>query len=461
MLHHTFKAVLSFFGPINSLLAPPIVGLVIVMAPSTSFALDLNQTLSLAQQHDAELQAAHAEYAATIEIRSQSTAAMLPAISLDVFTRKTSTEVTQSSGVLPPGQSDFDTDGYTLSLDQVIYNHSLFKDLATSSALLAQAKVTLEAAKQDLIVRTASAYFDVLAAHDNLVFARAEKKAIARQLEQSRERFNVGLIAITDVKESQARFDTAVAAAIIAENTLDNARENLWVIINTPADDLNPMREKIPLVIPEPQDIDAWKHTALENNLNLLAAQYAMEAAQSTHEGRRGEHYPTLSLNASHGTSDSDGSSFDPTSTGTERDDTVVELQLNIPIYSGGFTSSRARQSAAELNLAKARYQQQQRQTTQQTRSAYLGIQAAISQVKALKQAVVSTQTAAEATKAGYDAGTRTGVDVLLAQREVYKSQRDYWRARYDYILNVLEIKRAAGTLSAIDIEEINQWLVH
>lgn len=449
MLQHTFKAVIVFFG------------LLISLTPALSFALDLSETLSLAQRHDATMQAAHAEYSATIEVRSQSTAAVLPAISLDVFSRKTSTDVTQSSGVLPPGKSDFDTDGYTLSLNQVIYNHTLFKNMAASSALVAQAKVTLEAAKQDLIIRTASAYFDVLASHDNLVFARAEKKAIARQLEQSRERFNVGLIAITDVKESQARFDTAVAEEIIAENTLAITRENLWVIINTAPDNLNPVREKIPLLIPEPQDIDAWKNTALENNLNLLAAQYAMNAAQSTHDGRRGEHYPTLNLSASHGSSDSDGSSFDPTSTGTDRDDTVLELQLSIPIYSGGLTSSRTRKSAAELELAKARYQLQQRETTQQARSAYLGIQAAISQVKALKQALVSTQTAVEATQAGYDAGTRTGVDVLLAQREMYKSQRDYWRARYNYVLNVLEIKRAAGTLSATDIDEINQWLVH
>ena len=425
-------------------------------------ALDLVEALTLAQQNDATIDSAYAGYLAAIEGQDQSTAALYPQIFVDVFTRETTTEIKDSSSaLLNNSKNDFGSKGYTLQLNQLIYNQELFDLVAQSDALALQSLATYESAKQDLIIRTARAYFQVLGALDNLEFATAEKKANAKLLEQNQERFNVGLIAITDVKETQATYDTSVAQEIVANNTLSNSREALWVIINVPADNLSPLQETVPLLSPEPDDIEQWQDKATTNNMELRAAKYAAEAAKSKYDSSHAGHYPTLSLSASHGLVDSDGSRLGSNFGGSETTDTIYGVNLNIPIYTGGFTSSKTRQSLSELDQAKALHEQQRRETIQQARTAYLGIKASISQVKALKQALISTESALEATQAGYEVGTRTLVDVLISQGNLYRSERDYAKSRYEYLLNLLEIKRAAGSLSAADVTQINQWLVH
>lgn len=420
-------------------------------------ALDLVHTLKLAQQNDVILQAAHAEYIAATEIKSQSTAALLPDVSLSIFTQKNSTEISNATGTYSNSTSDFTTDGYTLSLAQTLYNQQLFTAMDESEAFAAQALATYEAAKQTLIIRLAQTYFDVLAAQDNVAFAEAEKKANARLLKQNQERFKVGIIAITDVKEAQAKYDSAIAQAIIASNELSNQHEALWFIIKQRPESLSSLQDSIPLSFPELEDIKSWQDKAIANNLLLRAARYTVEAAKENYTGQRSRHYPTLNLTAQYSSTSADGSTSG--FGGRDVDDTVIGLSLDIPIYSGGYTSSKIRQSAAELDQAKMLLEKQQRQTIQEMRIAYLGVQAAIAQVKAFKQVLISTESATEATQLGFEVGTRTSVDVLLAQGNLFKSQRDYAKARYDFILKLLEIKYAAGLLAPSDIERISQWL--
>jgi outer membrane protein len=426
---------------------------------NTSSALDLSEAMNLAQQYDTTFQAAYANYMAAIEASSQSTSSILPQIGFNAFYQQGTSEIDRSGSTV---KSDNNRDGYSLNLDQVIFDKSVFENLEQGDAIAAKALADLEAAKQDTIVRVAKAYFDVLTAIDTLETASAEKKAIGKQLEQSKERFNVGLSAITDVKEQQASYDVSVADEIIAINNLSNSREALRVIINVYPDKLEIAQPEIPLAVPEPMDITAWQEKSLRSNFTLLAAKYSVDVAQSAYDGSKGGHYPTLGLNASYGVVNADDRVFTddftiPASTNT---DTRIVLSLDIPIYSGGFTSSAIRQKLSELDQAKALQEQEKRRTIALARSAYLSLEADIAQVKARKQAVISTQSSLDATMAGYDAGTRTSVDVLLSQRLLYSSQRDYAVARHTYITNSLELKRVAGTLSIVDVDEINKWLI-
>ncbi len=440
-------------------LSKNIIALFLYSLTSTSSALDLSEAMGLAQQYDTTFQAAYANYLATIEASSQSTSAILPQIGFNAFYQRGETEIDRAGTVV---DSDNNSDGYSLNLNQVIFNKTVFDNLDQGDAIAAKALADFESAKQDTIIRVVTAYFNVLTAIDTLETASAEKKAISKQLEQSKERFNVGLSAITDVKEQQASYDISVADEIIAINNLSNTREALRVIINVYPDNLEIARPEIPLAIPDPMDINAWQEKSLQTNFSLLAAKYSVDATQSAYDGSKGGHYPTLGLNASYGVVNSDDRNITDTfvSPASENTDAKIILSLDIPIYSGGLTSSTVRQKLSELNQAKALHEHEKRKTIALARSAYLSLEADIAQVKARKQAVISTQTSLDATLAGYDAGTRTSVDVLLSQRLLYSSQRDYSAARHTYITDSLELKRVTGTLAISDVDEINKWLI-
>jgi outer membrane protein len=426
----------------------------------TSFqviALDFLQTLKLAESNDPDFLAAQFNFQAITENRPQSLSALRPQLDLDIFTTHTQlkTENSSNANVLD-GSSNYNTDGYSLSLTQSIYNHDLYLLLEQTDINIASGKAEMDAARQQLIIRVAEAYYDVLASGDNVKFARAEKKAIAQQLEQSQQRFDVGLIAITDVKEAQASYDISVAQEISANNQLSISQETLRSIINQPADQLNTLTHKIPLLSPEPADINQWEQISIKNNLSLKVANYVFEAAQKEVSIHRSQHYPSLDLSVRHNYSSPDGGNFIRDST-----DTSVTLNLNIPIYSGGSTSSKTRQAIAEMEKQRALKNKAHRNTIKQSRDSYLGVTTSIAQVKAFKQALTSTQAALEATQAGFEVGTRTAVDVLAAVRELYRSEKDYAQARYNYILNLLRLKQAAGILSSDDTLQINKWLQH
>jgi outer membrane protein len=435
------------------------IGLLFCSVTTPSLALDLKEAMELAQQYDTTFQAAYAGYLAASEASTQSTSAILPQVGFNAYYQRGDTE-NDRNGVVTTSENN--SDGYSLNLNQVIFDKTTFDNLDQGDAIVAKAIADLEVAKQETIIRVATAYFDVLTAIDTLETATAERIAIGKQLEQSTERFNVGLSAITDVKEQQASFDVSKANEIIAANDLSNKRETLRFIINTYPENLKVADENMPLVIPEPMNIDDWVNKSLQNNFSIISANYSLEAAQSAYDGSKGGHYPTLSLNASYGVNSIGERDFGIGTVIPPYDNTDKKLMLNldVPIYSGGLTSSTVRQRASERDQAQALLEQERRRTTGLARSAYLSLEADIANVKARKQAIISTQTSLDATMAGYDAGTRTSVDVLLSQRQLYGAQRDYSVARYTYLSNSLRLKQVAGILTPKDIDAINEWLI-
>ena len=422
-------------------------------------ALDLKEALERAEKYDATLRSAMADYMSAEELYPQSRANLLPDLTASGFYQRNDTSRENSTGAIGNVDSNFTTKGYDVTLNQVLFNKAFWDSMEQSEALVAQAAANYEVAKQDLILRTARAYFNVLGAQDNVAFTKAEKEAIGRQLEQSRERFNVGLIAITDVRESQASYDNAVANEIVARNTLRNNIEALRVIIGDPIEDLVPLAEKFPLLLPEPSDINQWQDMAMEGNLSLKASRFALTAAKENYEASRAGHYPVLNLQAANTYDTSDGSPFGSTFGGADNTANTLTGQLSIPIYQGGGTSSRSRQANAQVWSAQALVDQAIRTTVQQVRDAYLGVESSVSSVQAFYQALISAKTSVEATEAGFEAGTRTSVDVLLVQGRQFEAERNYARSRYDYLLVLLELQRAAGSLTREDVWQINEWL--
>jgi len=420
----------------------------------SSHALTLEESFNLAQHGDPQILAAKAQFDAAAENIPQARSALLPQVSLDVFSGNTDRQASNIINSYPATTSDTDNQGYQLTLTQSLYNHQLYKQLDQAKASVAQAAAFYSAQQQELLIRVADLYFKVLAAQDSHRFAVAEKKAVAKQLEQTKKRFEVGLIAITDVKEAQAEFDITVAQEIAASNQLATSKEALQVIINQDIDSLSSITDNIPLNVPAPNDIQAWTNTSQQHNLAIKAASFALEAAQAGMNASRSGHYPNLSLKATQSNTE-----FDAGTSGADIEDTSISINLSIPLYSGGLTSSQSRQAGFALTQAQSNLELEKRLAKQQTRSAFLGLNAAIASVKALKQALISSQTAVEATRAGFEVGTRTSVDVLSALRNQYRAERDYAQSRYDYMLNLLKLKQAAGVLDKSDITTVNQWL--
>lgn len=416
----------------------------VLLLPTAAPAAGLGELYELARQSDPQLRAAEAALLATREGEVQARGRLLPDVTLSGNVASTNQE----------GQS-FDSRGYSLTLTQPLYRRDRFLTRDQSGERTRQLEADLVAAQQDLIVRLASRYFDVLAAIDTLDFAQAELKAIGRQLEQTRQRFEVGLIAITDVHEAQARYDQAVAQEIVARNALANAREGLREVTGRYHDDIAPLAPGLPLIEPTPRDIDAWARTALDSNPTIESARQAAIVAEQDIEIRRSGHYPNVDLVASYDFSDVGGGFFGS----RELDETSLTMQFSLPLYQGGQTSSATREARALHRQALEGLEQQNRAVERQTRNAFMNVEATISQVRALEQALVSSRSALDATEAGFEVGTRTIVDVLDAQRELFGARRDLARARYDYILNSLQLKQAAGILAPADVEQVDRWL--
>ncbi len=421
---------------------------------TVTMADDLLSVYQLAIENDPQFRAAQAEYYAQRENKTQSVAALLPTISASAHYTEHDNETV---GGTTPGNNEYKTNGYNLNLTQPLYRHENYVGLNQANAQVAQAEANYKNAKQNLIIRVAKQYFAVLAAEDDLEFAKAERKAIKEQLIQTQQRFNVGLIAITDVHEAQARYDQAVARAIIAQNTLDISKETLREITATTHTSLSPLSVKHPLVKPEPANIQQWVDTANEQNALLMATQKSVDVARTEVSRQSAGHYPTLDLTANHSYTDyKDGGGLLGE---REQTNNTISLQLNVPLYQGGLVNSFTRAAAHRLTRARENLEQQKRATERQTRNSYLSVIASISTVKALRQALASSQIALEATQAGFEVGTRTAVDVLDSQRELYLARRNYAQVRYNYVLETLNLKLAAGTLSVTDIEQLNPWL--
>jgi outer membrane protein len=356
-----------------------------------------------------------------------------------------------------------------VQLRQSVFRWDEWVQLSQAGKQSAQADVDYEAAQQDLVIRVADAYFNVLAAEDTLASEQAAKDAIGRQLEQAQKRFEVGLIAITDVQEAQAAYDQALAAEILAKRNVANRQELLRSIIDEPAPTLAKPGPDLPLVSPDPADENQWVDLAMQQNRSLISSQIGTEIAKDNVSLARTGHYPTVDLVVSRNKQDDDGFSRSRTSvdnptllrttTFTDLQTDSISLQFALPIFSGGSTSAQVQQAVYQHRAARERLEGTARETERATRDAYLGVMSEISRVQALKQAFESSKTALKATEAGYDVGTRTTVDVLDARRAVFVAETVYLRSRYDYLLNGLRLKQAAGTLTTDDVAQIDGFL--
>ncbi len=411
---------------------------------------DLVTVYQLALDADPQYQAAIEAHSAALEVIPQSRAALLPNIGITGDVSRNRFDPRNS------GDTSYSTNQtYSLGLRQPLYQRGSWLRREQADSRVARADATLLAAQQDLLLRVATRYFFVLGAQDNLAFVEADKEAIARTLDQAKQRFDVGLAAITDTLEAQARYDIAVSDAINAERLLDDTREALRELTGELPVAPEVLKEEIPLLVPDPVDQDAWTSAAIEQNPLVLAARAATAVAKQEIQVQNSGHYPTVDMVADYSYRDTQFGGITP----LERNDSAIGVQLNLPLYQGGLVSSQTRQSRYQYNQAREEQEKQLRATERQTRDNYRGVISGVSKVEALQQAVVSNEKAVEAAQAGFEVGTRAVVDVLDAQRELLRARRDYARSRYDYLLDTLRLEQATGILHETDLVQINQWL--
>jgi len=420
-----------------------------------------------ALQGDPQIHEAEARRLAALEAKPQARGVLLPQIQATGDWSSTSTDGSSFS-IINSATTSFDQESdstnWGFGLRQTLFRWDQIVNLRRADKTVTKAEAVREAAQQDLIVRVAQRYFDVLAAEDRLTSIIADRDAIARQLEQAKQRFDVGLIAITDVQESQAAYDQSVANEISAKRSLATAREYLREITGSYVTELNAPGDDFPLLTPEPNNETSWVDMSLSQNLILVASRLDEKLARDEISYRRNGHYPTIDLVASTGENKSKGDTFanPPGFTSTFDDSTTrdqIQIQVTLPLFAGGATSSRVKEAVYLHRASREQLQRVTRETERQARDAYLGVLAEIARVNALAKAVESSETALQATQAGYEVGTRTIVEVLNSQFALYAAITNYYQSRYDYIMNALRLKQAAGTLQVQDLERIDKWL--
>ncbi len=435
----------------------------------------LSEIYDQAVDNDPRLRAARASYLAGKESKNIGRSALLPRITAsgqytEIDSDGTSSTVFNLANPIPSGQAG-DTENriksYSLNLAQPIFDLSAWFQFKQGAALSNQAQARFGYDQQDLIIRVATAYFDVLRASENLATAMAEEQAIKRQLEQTKQRFDVGLVPITDVHEAQATYDNAVVNTLESRGALNIVFEALEVLTGQSHQQLAGLLGSFPVENPQPAARDEWVQFALNNNYLLKAAEYAAEAAQENASAKKSGHLPTLTGSLSYAHSDSD-SEFDGSNLSgdaivipslRDEDTRTVAVTLSMPIFTGGLISAERRQASQQQIQAQENLVATRRDTIQQARSLHLLVLTNAARVKARLQAITSAESAQQATKAGYEVGTRNIVDVLQAERVLFQARRDYANARYDYIGSTLELKQVAGLLSPDDIYQLNAWL--
>ncbi|HEY7752838.1 MAG TPA: TolC family outer membrane protein [Steroidobacteraceae bacterium] len=430
-------------------------------------AADLGDVYERALANDPVIREAEANRRAARESKPQALAALLPQI--NASGRYDEGETDSTGAFVQPGlpptpevrNSDGNSSNWDVTLRQSVFRWQNWAALRRADAESAQAEADYRAAQQDLILRTSDAYFNVLAAQDTLDAAQAAYDAIGRQLEQSEKRFEVGLIAVTDVQEAKAAFDSATATLIQAKRNLATTGERLRELTGDAYDELSKPGADMPLHAPNPANPEDWVRLAMDQNARLISSRLAADITRHNISSERGGHLPSLDVVVSRSHFESEAT-ITGTSAGdvdSDSDDTTYSLQVTFPLFSSGATSSRVRQAQYRHTAARERLERTARETERETRDAYLGVNSEMARVQSLKQAVESARTALQATEAGYEVGTRTSVDVLDARRRLFESETNYARSRYDYLLNVLRLRLAAGTLDAQGLKDVNALL--
>jgi len=419
---------------------------------------DLLEIYRLAEKNDPRFLAAEARYRADKEKFPQAIAFALPQLSGTGERVHVNDEVRTDGAISsrPTGKAEYDATRYDLSATQTIFNWGFFKGIKQANQQVKRAEYDYASARQDLMVRSAVDYFAVLAAQDNVEVNVGEREANKRQLELVEARLQVGMSTSTDYNDALARYQLAAAAVIQAENTLSDQREALREITGRYIARVVRLGDDLPIVTPDPPDVNKWLETARNQNLRLLARRESVEIANSQIGIERSGHFPSVDLVGTKSYSDSDGSISGP---GIRTESTEYGLKMNVPIFQGGYVNSKTTEAAALFTAAQQEAEQEQRAAERATRAAYLGVTTAGARLGALKQAVVASDSALKAKQEGYEAGINTNIDVLDAQRDLYIAQRNYLVARYQYIVDLLRLKFAAGTLSEDDLARASKWL--
>jgi len=431
---------------------------------STAGAVDLIGVYELAQSHDAEIRAAEQRLSAAGEIPVQARASLLPTVTASVGATQGSSTTTIAGTELD--SEDTDTERWGVTLRQSIYDDANYGRLDRGRAEFSVAEAQYREAWQAFLFRVSQRYFDVLTALDSVRFAKAEETALKRQFEQAEQRFEVGLAAVTDVHEARAVYDAARARVITAENAVEDARDALREVAGAWFENFARLAQDIPLEMPQPADVEEWVARALELNPQLLQQRSQVDVAQADLRIARAGHLPTLGLEAGYTNFTNnewvgrDPATQEPLGSATlENDSWEVGITLNIPIFSGFATQSRRHQAGFSLRAADATLSQTERSIKRQTETAFRAIVAGIQEVEARRQALVSADSALEATNAGFEVGTRTIVDVLNAEQRFFQAERNYSDARHQFILNQLRLRQSAGVLEEDDLAWVNQLL--
>ncbi len=421
-----------------------------------AFAVDLLQVYRDAKANDAVFASARAALEAGRERLPQGRALGMPTVNFTGNALQSNNHVLQRNAASPVTRN-FASNVFTFTLTQPLYRPLNVLQLEQAEFQVAQAEAQFGQATQDLLVRVAQAYFDVLAAQNNLTFIGAQKAAITEQLAQARRNFEVGTSTITDTNEAQARFDLSVSQEIAGHSDLELRKHALQQIVGKLPESLTPLRSNFQIAVPQPARMNDWVEAAQKQAYPVRIQEAAAEIAARDVQRNRAGHRPTLDLVATYANSATGGNVN--TGIGSDIRTGTLGLQLSVPIFAGWSVDSRIRESLANLERIRADLENSRRQAATSARQSFVGISNGIAQVRALEQAVASSETSLASNKLGYEVGVRINIDVLNAQQQLFSTKRDLARARYDAIMNGLRLKAAAGSLSDEDIESVNQLL--
>ena len=406
-------------------------------------ALDLMQAYTLAQAYDSQFASARAAHTASAEKSTQGLSTLLPSVGLSGNISK-----------IDSSTANYESNNIQLQLKQPLYNPANFDLYEQSKLQVAASDIQFAQAKNDLVLRVAQAYFDVLAAQDATIFIQAQKAAIAEQLESAKRNFEVGTATITDTHEAQARFDLTLAQEITAQNDLEVKRNALAQVTGQQPTELAGLKSGVKLSPPEPVKPDEWISGAQTHNFGVMLQQLTLAIAKRDITRNRAGHLPTLDFVASQGRTQ--GLAFAPGLTLTS---SSLGVQFNLPLFSGFAVTSKVREAISLEDKARADLDSAVRTAAQGARTAFLGVQSGLSQVRALEAAEVSTKSALESNRLGYEVGVRINIDVLNAQQQLYSTRRDLAKARYDTMVNGFKLKAVAGSLAEADLAQLNSLL--
>ena len=426
-----------------------------ILSSNATYAEDLVDVYNIAIKNDPELLSAEARHRAILQNYPIARSYLLPNLRFSASSQRTRESVDGSVYGRSTSTSQFTTDEYSINLKQPLYRRDLFTLLEKSEYEVAKSLAERDSARQDLILRVAEAYFNILDSIDNISYAKSEKKAIKSKLVESKKRLEVGLIAITDYAEEQALYDLSETQLIEAENFSDLTKESLYVLTGKQIKNFSSLALNIKVQSPIPDKIKSWEEFALKQNLDLLAYKRAKDIAVSGVKYEQSKHFPTLDIYGTVKETDKGGGS----SGAFESNNDYIGIELNIPIFIGGNTYYNSKKASFLEEEARYNLIKKKREVVRETRQAFLNLKSSISKVKASKKALESNELSVQYNKAGFEVGTRSTTDVLLALKDFFKAKKNYSKSKYDYLMSKLRLKQSIGTLSIDDVKVVNSWL--